>query len=554
MGLITFLVRHSRGSVILAVTAGVISGVCNAGLLALFNSSLTNGGYSKAALVWSFTGLCLFLPATRFASETLLTKLAEGALFKLRMALSRQILASPLRHLEEIGSHRLIAALTDDVPTITNTLVLIPILCINVAITVGGLIYLGWLSWFVLAVTLGFMALGILTYQLPVIKAMRYFKLAREDRDALHNHFKALTNGAKELKIHSRRRESFLSQELESTAASFQKRNIAGMTIFTAAASWGQILVFVVIGLILFGLSGLKGVNSQTLTGYTITLLYLMAPLQVIMNLAPTLGRANIALKKVEDLGLLLAAQGVESGPTTSLTPNPDWRRLELAGVTHAYRREGEKESFTLGPIDMILYPGELVFLVGGNGSGKTTLAKLLTGLYLPETGEIRFDGRPVTDENKEYYRQHFSMVFSDFYLFESLLGLDAPKLDERAREYLTLFQLDHKVEIKDGVLSTTDLSQGQRKRLALLTAYLEDRPIYVFDEWAADQDPLFKEIFYYQLLPDLKAKGKTVVIISHDDRYYSVADRIIKLEYGRIDSDESLTSAHYAAAQPACM
>jgi putative ATP-binding cassette transporter len=326
------------------------------------------------------------------------------------------------------------------------------------------------------------------------------------------------------------------------------------MTIFTAAASWGQTLVFVVIGLILFGLSGLKGVSSQTLTGYTITLLYLMAPLQVIMNLAPTLGRASVALKKVEDLGLLLAAQGVESGSGASLPPNLDWGRLELAGVTHAYRREGEKESFTLGPINMTLYPGELVFLVGGNGSGKTTLAKLLTGLYLPETGEIRFNGRPVTDENREYYRQRFSMVFFDFYLFESLFGLEAPKLDEQAREYLTLLQLDHKVEIKDGVLSTTDLSQGQRKRLALLTAYLEDRPIYVFDEWAADQDPLFKEIFYYRLLPDLKAKGKTIMVISHDDRYYNVADRIIKLECGRIDSDESMTSAHYAVAQPACI
>jgi putative ATP-binding cassette transporter len=172
----------------------------------------------------------------------------------------------------------------------------------------------------------------------------------------------------------------------------------------------------------------------------------------------------------------------------------------------------------------------------------------------LPETGEIRFNGRPVTDENREYYRQRFSMVFFDFYLFESLFGLEAPKLDEQAREYLTLLQLDHKVEIKDGVLSTTDLSQGQRKRLALLTAYLEDRPIYVFDEWAADQDPLFKEIFYYRLLPDLKAKGKTIMVISHDDRYYNVADRIIKLECGRIDSDESMTSAHYAVAQPACI
>ena len=156
-----------------------------------------------------------------------------------------------------------------------------------------------------------------------------------------------------------------------------------------------------------------------------------------------------------------------------------------------------------------------------------------------------------ATDENREFYRQHFSVVFSDFYLFESLLGLDSPELDEQARNYLAQLQLTHKVEVKDGALSTTDLSQGQRKRLALLTAYLEDRPIYVFDEWAADQDPLFKEVFHYQLLPELKAKGKTVLVISHDDRYYHVADHIIKLEYGKIDYDQNVAELEVKARQP---
>jgi putative ATP-binding cassette transporter len=143
-------------------------------------------------------------------------------------------------------------------------------------------------------------------------------------------------------------------------------------------------------------------------------------------------------------------------------------------------------------------------------------------------------------------------VVFSDFYLFDTLLGLQTPELDRRAREYLTKLQLDHKAKVKDGALSTTDLSQGQRKRLALLTAYLEDRPIYLFDEWAADQDPLFKDVFYLQLLPELQAKGKTVLVISHDDRYYHLGDRIIKLDYGKVEYDEpaiqpSLTAAGVA-------
>ena len=172
---------------------------------------------------------------------------------------------------------------------------------------------------------------------------------------------------------------------------------------------------------------------------------------------------------------------------------------------------------------------------MGGNGSGKTTLAKLLCGLYIPESGALWLDSKPITDVTRDQYRQLFSVVFSDFYLFEKLLGLEAFNLDKRAAHYIAHLQLDHKVEVRGGQLSTVDLSQGQRKRLALLTAYLEDRPIYIFDEWAADQDPVFREIFYYELLPELKAKGKTVLVISHDDRYYGMADRILKLDYGQL-------------------
>lgn len=549
--LLSFLMKYSPVSVTVAVLAGIISGASNAALLAVFNFALGGSRYSRRTLIWSFVGLCIFLPLTRYVSEILLTHLAQNALFNLRMRLSRQILSAPLRHLEELGAHRLMTALADDVPVITGTLVVFPILCINIAVAVGGLVYLGLLSWMLLLAVLVFMVLGIVGYQLPIFKATRSFVKAREEADNLFDHFRALTTGTKELKLHHRRREAFITKVLQGTATSLRRHNIAGMTIYTAAASWGQVLVFVVIGLVLFVVPTLQNVDQRALTGYTITLLYLMTPLQVIMNTIPNLGRASVALQKVEDLGLELGAKGTEGDSPVGLAPKDDWRRLELVGVTHRYRREGETDDFILGPIDLTLLPGEVAFLVGGNGSGKTTLAKLLIGLYIPEEGEVRFHDQPVTDENRELYRQHFSVVFSDFYLFESLLGLDSPKLDEHARNYLAQLQLTHKVEVKDGVLSTTELSQGQRKRLALLTAYLEDREIYVFDEWAADQDPYFKEIFYYQLLPELKQKGKTVLVISHDDRYYHVADHIIKLEYGKIDYDQNVAGLEATAPQP---
>jgi putative ATP-binding cassette transporter len=542
MKLLSFLMKYSPASVVTAALAGVVSGACNALLLALFNYALRDDAQRTSLLVWAFAALCVFLPVTRYVSEMLLTRLAQDALFDLRLRLSRQILAAPQRHLEELGAHRLLTALTDDVPAITNTLVVFPLLAINFAVAVSGLIYLGLLSWVVLLAVLVMLVIGVATYQLPVIRALRSLRLAREDADHLFKHFRGLTQGTKELKLHHRRREAFLNRELRTTADAMRRHNLAGLKLYTAAASWGQTLVFIVIGLIIFVLPAAQGADARTLTGYTITLLYLMTPLQFIMNAVPNLSRGVVALQRVEKLGLELSAKGSEGGDAPAEAA--PFGRLDLVGVTHSYRREGEKEVFTLGPIDLSVNAGELVFIAGGNGSGKTTLAKLLVGLYVPESGEVLHDGRPVTDENREAYRQLFAVVFSDFHLFESLLGLEGPRLDERAREYLALLQLTHKIEVKDGALSTLDLSQGQRKRLALLTAYLEDRPVYLFDEWAADQDPHFKEVFYYQLLPDLKRRGKAVVVISHDDHYYHVADRVVKLEYGKIDYEKRLGGA----------
>lgn len=518
------------------MAAGIVSGVCNAALLAVINNALKRNSVPEV-LVWSFIGLCVLLPLARFSSETLLTGLGQGAMFELRMRLCRQMLAAPLRHLENLGTPKLLATLTDDIPAITNTVSTIPTICVNVALVAGCLVYLGTLSLTLFAIVLGFMVVGIVTYQLPIIKVQSIFRLARKDTDALQGHFRALTQGVKELKLHNLRRQAFLSESLTSAAASLRRHNVRGINLYNAAASWGQVLVFVVIGLIIFALPSMGNVKAASLTGFTLTLLYLMTPLQVIMTQMPQLARANVALQTVEDLGLNLASNGPEEG-SGRVTPERNWRTLELRSVVHAYHREDDARDFVLGPINLSFEPGELVFIIGGNGSGKTTLVKLLIGLYVPEKGNIHLDGQPIGDESREFYRQHFSAVFSDFFLFDEMLGLIGPDVDRQARSYLEQLKLSHKLQVTNGKLSTIDLSQGQRKRLALVTAFLEDRPIYVFDEWAADQDPYFKDIFYTQVLPELKARNKTVFVISHDDRYYSVADRIVKLDDGQIVGD----------------
>ena len=533
-------VAQSRALVAIIILAGVIGGLSNTLLIATINSTLNNTGTSTSTLVLTFSALCLALASMRFISGAVLVLLMKRIMVSLRLRLCRKILNAPLRLLEQHGSHRLLATLTSDVPNIANAYIFLPLLCMNFAILVGCLIYLCWLSPLLVVTALGFMVVGLISHQLPVRRALQYFSRSREATDIVFKHLRGLVEGIKELKLHRRRRHAFYSELLEPQTRAMHEDNTTGEIIWAAAGSWGQILFFIFIGLVLFAAPALNQVNTMVLTGYTLTAMYMMGPLEFVLNVLPALTRANVAVNAIDTLTDSLDEQLVVETPMDS-EATPSWHLLELSGIQHAYRRENEEVEFSLGPIDLSIQPGELVFITGGNGSGKTTLAKLLVGLYIPQQGQIRLDGQPITDERRDNYRQLFSVVFSDFFLFENLLGLSDFNIDTKAQEYLVKLQLDRCVRIEDRTLSTLELSQGQRKRLALLTAFLEDRPIYVFDEWAADQDPQFKEIFYFELLGRLKSAGKTAIVISHDDRYYHVADRVIKLNYGLIELDSSI-------------
>ena len=554
MKLISFFVRcsksipYSKRMITLVIIAGVIGGIANTIVLTVINRALSGTVTAASALIWFFGTMCLVAAANKALSQILLVRFYTGTVFNLRLQLSRQILKAPLRHLEELGHHRLLATFTEDTMVITNALTQLPNLCTNFVIVVGCLIYMLWLSWVLFLLVLGGVALGALTYHLMEKRASRSFRSAREAMAQLIKHFRSLIDGNKELKLHRQRRNEFLTQGIEATAASVARHRVSATTAYSIAENWGEILIFLVIGLLLFVFAPMRGISSPVLTGYVIAILYMTTPLQFILNTFGVVGQAEASINKVDELKMSLASRTSES-EATPLSDRVDlWESLTLHGATHSYHREKENSIFTLGPIDLSIIPGEMLFVTGGNGSGKTTLVKLLSGLYTPEGGAIFVDGEEVTDDNRDHYRQHFSVVFSDFFLFDKLLGL--PKLDAQVREYLVRLQLDHKVQVKNGELSTTELSQGQRKRLALLTAYLEDRPIYIFDEWAADQDPQFRDVFYYELLPDLKARGKTVIVVSHDDRYYHVADRLIKLDYGKLESNQPAPRSKYMAAE----
>ena len=388
----------------LSALAGALSGVTSVALIAVLSEALASERrWSAAALLWSFVALLLAVPLTRLLSDYLLVRLGQKAVLDLRLGLSRNILAAPLRRIEALGPHRLLVALTDDITAVTVAIADLPTIFVNFALIAGCLIYLGWRSPLLLVALLVVMALGMGVYRIGVRGGMRQFRRAREEQDRLYAHFHGLTEGAKELKLHAGRRTAFLGQ-LEATARALLRLNVVARMAFSTVGNWGSLLFFVAIGLAVFAVPRFRPGLAEELTGFVLVVLYLRTPLQMLMNSLPQYGRGSIALDKVERLGLSLLDEPPEAGAAVEKAAS-EWRLLELRGVRHAYRGEADERQFTLGPLDVELRPSEVVFLVGGNGSGKTTLAKLLTGLYAPEAGEILLDGRPITDENREAYR-----------------------------------------------------------------------------------------------------------------------------------------------------
>lgn len=546
MRLIRFLMKYSPEKLMMAIIAGLIGGAASTALLVVVNAGLSHSS-AVQSLFYVFLGLAGVAMITRAASALVLASIGENSMFELRMRVSRQILAVPLQSLEEAGIPRLLTTVTDDILNMLNAVANVPIVCINVAAVATCLLFLAYESWLLFLIVMLLIVVLLFTAQLPFIVASRHFTLSRKEHNVLMGHLRALISGIKELKVNRQRKKEFVI-DLGASANRYKEHMLRAMRIAVLGATWAEMLSFLTIGLLVFVVPHFMSVSNATLMNFVLIMLYLMEPIEFLQHQAPQFAKGVVAIKSIEDLGLTLAKTGAEEEePASHAVRKSEWNWIQFTDVLFSYKAKDGNNRFVLGPVNLGFGPGELIFITGGNGSGKTTLGKLFVGLYKPEAGRVELDGNLVNDNSREDYSQLFSAVFADFFLFEKLLGTDKIGLDEKAETYLRRLQLDRKVQVKDGVFSTVDLSQGERKRLALLVAYLENRSIFLFDEWAADQDRNFKTFFYQELLPDLRARGKTILVISHDDRYYGVANRVIKLDDGQIVEDVRQTAESLA-------
>ena len=551
----SYLINRFRGLLLAAVIVSIVSGTCGVLLVSQISTALTVERHS-AALAWTFAGLALAVLLSRTLSSVLFERLSQHALAELRRTISSRVLTTDLRLLERLGGPKIQSVLSEHSANVAQFFVSLPAILTNAVIVTGCMIYMALLSWPVFLAAVLMIGLGSLCYHLLHLRAIRHLDQAATEQDHLFGHFRSLTEGAKELRLYAGKRRVFKDEVLGQSIDAVRRSRALGLSIFVASASWGNFLIYVFIGLALFVLVGDIPDRSAVMTGFALVFLYMVVPLEVLLLNIPRVNLARAAAKRIEEITRNIpAADGCAASSPGASSPTADasalaparFSHLALHGVTHRYYHERSDEVFELGPIDLSFEPGSVTFIVGGNGSGKTTLAKLLVGLYAPESGEVFLDGERIEDGNRDRYRQLFSAIFADFHLFERLLQRPRPALDKAGNRLLQRLHLQHKVKVIDGAFAsqalspahftTEALSQGQRKRLALVAACLEERPFLVFDEWAADQDPAFKEVFYRELLPELKAQGKAVLVISHDDRYFHLGDRLLKLEEGQLFS-----------------
>ncbi|MHB1059233.1 MAG: cyclic peptide export ABC transporter [Rhodanobacter sp.] len=542
--------KRSPNRVFVAIVLGSLAGMAYALIIPLVLAVLNPDGsrfdavgkVSTTFLGWevsdyrfaaAFAGVCGFILLARTLSQVILLRVSLDIATDLRTGIYERIAAAPIAALDRVGLPRLIATVTADVPMIVAGARLLPEILTSGVTMVGMLGFLLYLNPAVFWFVLGSIAVGAITYQLPVWFGRRQLIRARRHTDDLYESIRGLVHGAKELKLSRAKRADYFENVLRINEVNVRGAAKAGNTVLAVAQNYGNLITFFVIGAVSFVFVNYHAITLQQLSGVIMVLLYVAGPVNVLLNFIPQFTAAQVALRKIEETFARVPSEQIDE----SAADRRGWRAMHFEGVGYQYGDRQGEPGFTVGPLDLTIRKGEVTFIVGGNGSGKSTLSKLITLHHQPTLGKVLLDGEEVGPGNIAGYRAGITAIYSDYHLFDRILGVDGD-LQARVDEYLVALDLDRKVAFVDGRFTTLALSDGQKRRLALLVAWLEDADLYLFDEWAADQDPTFKAVFYAQILPDLRQRGKAVVAISHDDRFFHVADHIIEMADGRIASD----------------
>ena len=549
MRILLLLLRTSRWDALAGIIAGTMVGLATTGFAWTLQTVIARRGEDWGAYALAFSGCWLAYGGCAALADNRITRVAQRAVRELRVTISRRILGVPLPLIER-EQHRIFPVLVEDITAISRAAESVPSAVSGLFTVIGCFVLLTLISWPLAAacVVLGLVALG--GYVIPLHRFERHLVRWRADWDNVNKLLQTIVRGHKELLLDDRKRASFFTRHLEPLCRRQESELVRANTWETLVKRWGELLLLLGVGLLLFTFPLHGWATYEQFGRFLFVSLFMLAPLAGIVGFSTQLSRVNLALDRASQIGVMLNQNAATTPDDASgapsdapMSPRAPCPRFGLREVTYRHARDDEAP-FDLGPVSLDFDRPEIVFIAGGNGSGKTTLLKLLCGLYPPLSGHVYADSGPLDPGSLADHRRRFGVIFSDFFLFDGLLGYEDAATPEAAA-LLRQVHLDQLVGIDSaGCFTSIKLSQGQSKRLALVAALLEDKPVYILDEWAADQDPEFRRWFYERILPDLRARGKLVIAITHDDAFYPTADRIVRLSDGRIASDIRQTAS----------
>lgn len=537
MRLINFFLSQTQTSLPRLGMMALIAGGTNSALLAVVNGAADHIESGRPQIT-SVVLFVLFISAYVYAQRYVLVTTSaevERLVHGYRERLITQLKMCELREVEHIGRGRIFSAISTDTQAISQSASGLVYGLQSVILIICIAVYLAMISMTSLVIASVFLGLTARIYIGKMRDVHGLFHDASNEENKLHDLVSGFLDGFKEVKLSSRRAAAVLADVVSVSARTAAYRTDAQRAL-SVNFIFAQTAFMMLLGTLVFLTPMFGNTYSGTVMGSMTTVMFLIGPISGIIGTVPLIAVANAAAENLHNLEQLLDASTRERNgdplaqPATPASPAP--RTIELRRVY--FKHEADGSAFAVGPLDLTIGAGETVFITGGNGSGKSTLIKLITGLYPPLSGELLVNDIPVTPASAQAHRDHFCAVFSDFHLFRKLYGIALPDA-QTAAAWLDEMEVSGKTEILRDGYSTIDLSSGQKKRLALLSAMLEDKPVIVLDEWAADQDPPFRRKFYDVLLPRWKAQGKTIIAVTHDDRYFHIADRRFHLEEGQL-------------------